>query len=610
MHGFARPFATLLVLLVPSGLAAQSPPLPLDTLRVEVGARAFEGVARATRSVQVLDRAFIAGTPAGSVGDLLAWALGVDMLPRSTAQADVEIRGASFEGVLVMVDGVRASDTQTGHFDLDIAVPLAEIERIEILRGPASAQYGSDAVGGVIHIVTRRSAGVGMRVEGGSFGTAAGSISAGTGPLRVGAEHHRTDGDRPGTDSRITSVHAGAAARLGVGTLRGAAAFAARDFGAADFYAPFPSYEETRTMTLSALWSGEVAPSWVLEPRAHARRHSDDFILRREDPSFYRNRHTSWQVGAEVTARTALGERTRLAVGVEGVRDDIDSNALGVRHETRGAAFTEVVRGDERTALVQVGARADLHSEYGAFFAPSIAGSVRPSGSLRLRGSIGRSFRAPGWTDRFYEDPANIGTPDLDPERAWSGELGMTLSLPSAAALDVALFGRLAESLIDWAQPDVADFQGPWRTMNVDRARFGGVEAELRGVWRTARWSVGGTWLTFDARETDGFRSKYALRPLERSIVAGVDAPLGGGFAAAVRSRYARRTGEDAFTLIDARLSWTHGPLRFHIDGTNLANSSYLDVSVQPAPGRALRMGLAFTPTRRGVGNSSTKNRP
>ena len=73
--------------------------------------------------------------------------------------ADLSIRGSTFEQVLVLVDGVRMSDPQTGHFDLDLAVPLERVERIEILRGPASAVYGADALGGVVNVVTRDGSG-------------------------------------------------------------------------------------------------------------------------------------------------------------------------------------------------------------------------------------------------------------------------------------------------------------------------------------------------------------------------------------------------------------------------------------------------------------------
>ena len=177
------------VMLSPPGLSAQERQersgerlLALDTLKVEVGSRVSSMLPAATRAVEVIDRERIDMIPARNVAELLRWATSVDFMPRSPAQADLSIRGAGFEQVLVLVDGVRVSDRQTGHFDLNVTVPLDRVERVEILRGPASALYGADAVGGVVNIVTRNSGPQWEgRMEGGSFGTGALAVGGGGG---------------------------------------------------------------------------------------------------------------------------------------------------------------------------------------------------------------------------------------------------------------------------------------------------------------------------------------------------------------------------------------------------------------------------------------------
>src|SRR5688572_14326699 len=141
----------LLTMILPGALSAQ---LTLDT--VEVNSRAPMGGLAATRAVEIIDGRDIRNSPASTINDLLQWAFGVELMPRSPALADVGIRGSSFEQVLVLVDGIRMRDSQTGHFNLNLTVPLDQIERIEILRGPAASLYGSDAMGGVINVVTRK----------------------------------------------------------------------------------------------------------------------------------------------------------------------------------------------------------------------------------------------------------------------------------------------------------------------------------------------------------------------------------------------------------------------------------------------------------------------
>ena len=203
-----------LVGLGPSQTLHAQTPVHLDTLEVTVSSRVSPGLSARTRTLDVITREELAGLPARSVGDLLRWANAVDLQQRSGAQADVSLRGAGFEQVLVLVDGVRVSDVQTGHFDLDLTVPLDRIERVEILRGPASSLFGADAVGGVVNVVTRsRARAVGSstadearpptgsaRAEGGSFGTlrlsATQALPVGSARLSLGEEWSESDGDR------------------------------------------------------------------------------------------------------------------------------------------------------------------------------------------------------------------------------------------------------------------------------------------------------------------------------------------------------------------------------------------------------------------------------
>src|SRR5690606_15074446 len=202
-------------------------------------------------------------------------------------------------------------------------------------------------------------------------------------------------------------------------------------------------------------------------------------------------------------------------------------------------------------------------------------------------------------TERYYEDPANIGSPDLLPERAWTAELGAGLSF-ATARIELTGFLRAAEQLIDWARSsELVDPPPPWRTMNIEDATFRGLEAtvQLRGPL-AFDWSLSGSVISVDATERDGFISKYALRPLAHTIVLAIDRTTSAGVGIGVRLRNARRVGEDAYTVADVRLSYGRGPFRAYADLTNLADEEYLDVSVQPAPGRQLRVGVQWTPRR------------
>jgi len=600
---FVRPsiLAAALATATVSGVHAQRPAYTLDTLQVTVGSRASADLPAATRAVQVIRAEDLARQPGLSIQDVLTRVFGADVSARSPAQADIALRGGTYEQVLVLVDGVRASDSQTGHFDLSLAAPLQEIERIEVLRGPASAVYGADALGGVINIVTRRHTEprIHAQIDGGSFETMAMTAGAqyGGAGVRIGGtgEYRRSDGHRPGTDYEIAAGHIAVETTVKDRPLRATVAFADRDFGASKFYtAPesdFDEFERTQLLSAQVAWESPAAARFTVEPRVSVRRHDDDFVLRRNDPSFYRNRHRTWQAGGELVARYT-SDGARAALGGEAWRDILRSSSLGDREESRAAVFAEAGLGHSGAAVATAGLRVDWHSAYGSFVAPSLAGAAWLTPSTRVRASASRAFRAPTWTDRYYSDPANLGNADLDPEQAWGGEIGFDAGI-GGITTQVSAYIRRTESLIDWARPDDSAPTDPWQIMNVAEATFRGVEIALTNVKL-----LGGVWaarfagIDFDS-EASGYTSKYALRPLTRQAsievqhaVAGVDVFARGG--------YARRAGEQGYTLLDARVGRDIAGVRAFVDVTNILDERYLDVSRMRAAGRALYAGLSW----------------
>ncbi|HEX5581627.1 MAG TPA: TonB-dependent receptor [Gemmatimonadaceae bacterium] len=587
-------------------LAAQQRPQSLDSVRVVVGSRAADLSTTPFRSAEVLDRAAIDRLPALTLGDLLARALGADIGARSAASADLSIRGSSFEQVGVLVDGVRVSDEQTGHFDLDLAVPLAAVERIEVLRGAGSALYGPDAVGGVVNVVTRRvpsgdGAG-GGRVEasarGGSFGTGAASLAAhgAAGGVRVSAagDYQRSDGHRAGTDYEMVQARAAAVREGRLGAFQLDAGLGLRAFGADGFYGAYPSHERTTSATAAARWEAPERAGWRVTTVVNARRHGDRFTLYRTNPAAYQNRHASWQAGSEVVARRAGAGPLALALGAEGYGAWLDSERLGDHRERRAAAFAEATATTRRVGA-NAGLRADWSSEYGAVVTPSLAVRVEASDAVALRASASGGHRNPTWTDRFYSDPANVGDPALRPERFWAGEVGAQWSPASRVGVDAVAWVRRADRLIDWARPVGAPASEPWRTRNVEDATFTGLElsARLADV-AGADWTLRAATTDVDARDAAGWVGRYALRPLTRQAALGVSAPVGARLTLGADAGWAGHAGEEAFFRADARLAYRAGRARLVLDGTNLTGADYLDASGLPVAGRGMYFGIEW----------------
>ncbi len=589
LHGLAPVFV-----VTDRAVSAQEEIIPLDTLHIHVGSRVSSAIPALTRSIQLLSRETIEALPARTISDLLEMATGVDVMSRSPAQSDLSLRGAGFEQVVVLVNGVRMSDPQTGHFDLDLVVPLDQVERVEILRGSASALYGADAVGGVVNVVTRGGGlGLNVRGEGGTWETARLSVGGGLGEptgvaVQGGGEVSRSDGHRTGTDYEIALAHASGRAPIAGGHAVLEVGYARRDFGARDFYAPFPSFEKTRTRTSSLRW-GASGVDLGLSYRSH----DDEFILIRDDPSAFTNQHTSSQAGGEVLIRGGEMQGLNLAVGAEVYRDILESNNLGDHRETRWAIFGEAVVGRGGPGALTLGLREDWHEGFGTFISPSLSAAYSFRETVRVRAAAGRSFRAPTWTERYYSDPVNVGREDLDPEQAWSVEAGADLLRSSVRRLSITGFVRRATDLIDWARLRADGEDVPWETRNVEEATFRGLEMDLAfaGPLGTS-FSAGGMILSLSSEEAPGYRSKYALRPLKERINVGLSRTFHTGLAVNVRAQRGKREGEDLYHRVDLRTGYDFGSMTLYLDANNLFDAEYPDVTGARAPGRAFFMGL------------------
>ena len=537
----------LCTILAPSAILGAQQGAALDTVTVVASRTHMPGAARA---VDVITREQIAASSAHNLDDVLSTVMGVDIYSRSAAQADVSIRGSSPEQVAVLVDGVRMTDVQSAHYTLDVAVPLESIERIEILRGVGSALYGPDAVGGVINIVTRRQQTGEARVRSGSFGSVGGGLADGLSrdafSLAGAADFDKSDGHRDGTDYRIGQGRLSLTTPTPGGLVRTNVALGVRDFGASDFYAPYNSIERTTTTTLDSRWDESVG-DWNVALSGSTRRHQDHYVLIRGDPSFYENRHESWQTIGDLVATRAAGP-VALAFGTEGVHDQLSSARLGAHRDWRAALFGEATMGNSSAPMADLGLRGDHSSVYGDFFSPSLSVSAPIATWLSAHGSGGAGFRAPTWTERFYTDPANQGDPDLQPERFWTGDLGARAAA-GAWSFDVTGFARRATNLIDWVKPAGAPATALWQTMNVGTAtRYRGIESSLDlPALDGVRGSLFADGLTLTSSQGASLVGKYALRPITRQTGVRVATPSAHGITARLDLELARRAMEQGY---------------------------------------------------------------
>jgi outer membrane cobalamin receptor len=572
-------------------------PQPLDTLRTTVSSR-LTGTDLQPRSVDRIGRDEIDRSPGATIAWLLATRLGVDLSPRSPAQADLSIRGSSYEQVVILVDGVRVSDAQSGHFNLDLAVPLDAVESIEIIRGGGSALHGTGAIGGVVNIITRAAPAATLSLRGGSFGTAAGSVAAGhrtaATAVRLTAMHEQSTGHRPGTDYRIGQLRAGATVARGATTLAVDAGVGDRQFGASDFYAPFPSWEQTGTAEAGVRLGRQLTSRWSASASANGRRHTDHFVLRRDAPDAYRNRHLGTQQSVELVARRlASPTGHQLAIGTEWWHGALQSQRLGQRNESRLSLFAESRAALGLRASLTTGVRGDRRSSGESFVSPSIGAAWRVADAVTIRAAADAGFRAPTWTERYYADPANIGNPDLRAERFAAIEAGVR-STHGWGHAEATLWRRQARDLIDWTRPAAAQVGTPWRTTNVTSATFTGAEAQVMvPMLAGARWQAALSTLDFTAAAAEGFVGKYALRPLQHQATLSVERPMRRHLVR-IQGLAGQRVGERSWFTANARATWPLPGARLIVDAINIGDARQLDASGQPVAGRAMFVAIEW----------------
>ena len=590
-----------LIALLPAHVLAQDPAAARDTFRQTVVVTAAASpieLGTATRSVTVVTRDQIAALPVHSVADVLRMISAVDVRARGErgVQTDFALRGATFGQALVLVDGVRLNDHQSGHHNGDVPVPLDEVERIEILHGAGSALFGADAFGGTVNVITRRGASApALVVEGGTFGLAAGSGRIGfargavTQTLAVSSE--RSSGFMYDRDFQTVIARA----RTAIGPRTAVSlAFLRKEFGANGFYGNAPSREWTNQTLVTLDRSFAERAGWRAAVTGSYRTHGDRFLFNQTTPQLFNNLHRTHSVIGGMTATRRVSTASSLTIGVEGGGDWIRSTNLGDHDLGRVSGFGEWRQGLGLRAQLESALRVDHYSQFGTAWNPSIGAGWWPADAVRLRASVGRAFRVPTFTERYYTDPANWARPEVGPETSWSGEGGADLFLPAAWVVQATVFGRSDADVIDWQRASVAE---RWRTYNVRDVSTRGVEVSARRSFANGALAFASyTGLVVDA-DSVTVLSKYVLDYAPRSLAAAAVVPMPGGVRLAPRVEYRRRSrssGRQDYMLLDARVSRALGrAFELRVEGTNLFDVTYEEIAGVRMPGAAMSVSLA-----------------
>ncbi|MFK8054672.1 MAG: TonB-dependent receptor plug domain-containing protein [Saprospiraceae bacterium] len=604
-------------LLVPVSSTAQSVLNALDSLdlpeAIVVANRAPVDRQSVGHTLDIITKAQLESLPISNIAEALQYVGGLDVRQRGPrgVQADLSIRGGTFDQVLILVNGIRLSDPQTGHHALNIPVPLEHVERIEVLKGPGARLYGQNAFAGAINIVTSpgKEQAIGLRGELGENGLGGFGVSINL--PKAGANHllsYQRDfaqGYRYNTDYTIQNIMYQSEMTIGENKFSALAALSDRAFGANGFYASASATDQFEAIQTSVIGLQHTKRNdkGSFSQRISWRRNQDEYIFIRSNPSIYRNLHISHTYGYDAY-KSINNKFGSLGLGGELQNVALTSNNLGDHQRIVANALVEQ-RFELLDADLTVTPSVSFNylSDVGAQVLPGLDVSYDVSDDINFYGNAGMTSRVPTYTDLYYSDRYNQGNADLSIERAYAFELGANYEKNGWEA-KAAVWTREAIDLIDYVRESAADTV--WQPQNITDATFSGVELQLSA---RNRWK----WLPLaqvsynyiDAELADDPESqrisRYALDQLTHQFNATAIIRITNPLSATLALRVADRVSEPGlgdlpvdYELLDLRFDYRLKKAKIFAEATNLLDQEYTQANGVPLPGRWMRTGVAF----------------
>ena len=569
-------------------------------------------------SVISISKQQINNSTATNVSELLQQIAGIDIRRRGVEgmQADLYIRGGSFDQTLLLIDGIKVEDPQTGHHTMNMTLPLEVIERIEITKGSAGRIYGQNAFTGAVNIITKKNIKNNLSVEltGGSFDQKRGSLTVQrkleNSDILFNYNRKESEGYRYNTDFKNDELFIKSNFKIKDQKVSAIGAFNERKFGANGFYASpeaIDQYEETQA-SIIGLTTAFKKDDLIIKPKLYWKRNQDMYVYLRQDPSVYRNLHISNKVGIEVNASTS-NSIGNLGLGIDLSKVSLTSNNLGNRNRTMLNMFIEqqikfqnekidLTPGIAITYFSDVSTRLNYQSNFfnNLFFYPGMDLGYRFKKNLKLYSNVGYTYRIPTYTDLFYSSPTTLGNENLKLEKALTKEIGLKY-LKSNFNLSMSLYQRDASDIIDYVRNNEAE---PWQANNIREITTNGFELNMGykfylGAFRPQSINIGYSNINDDLLETDFTFSRYALNSLKNQITATYIFQIRDFISSTLTFKNSERLNNESYTVIDFRTSYIYDKFTLSIILNNILDEDYTETNLVPMPGFNSLVGIKYS---------------
>ena len=517
--------------------------------------------------------------------------------PHNAIQADYSLRGSNFQDVLILLNGERINDPQTGHFNSDIPFTSADISRLQVLPSASSSSFGPDAIGGAVNFVVKKpnERKCVLELSGGQYETFSQLFSVsdkikGLG-IRLSVENEQSKGFHEDTDYKKFTTSLVSSLGLPLGTFDLNVGYQKKDFGAYDFYTPglgYPSKEWTRTYLLDVGFNLDKE-GFIIKPNFIWRRHFDKFMLDKTGArSSFVADHRNDTYTPNIYFQKDLLKLGKAGLGLEYGDERITSTTLGRHTREHKSIFID----DALTLTPQISSNLSFRWDDYAGFNNTYTGSA----ALRyeiipfifLHCAVSSNMRVPSFTELYYNDPTTIGNSNLSAEKSWNYEVGYEVK-QEKYSFGPTLFFRKEDDFIDWVKTDPAQL---WQAQNIPGADVFGVEAQVGwDMNKITSLSSNYTYINKSAKD-NGYLFKYGPNyarhlwntELKFKLPFGVQSL---GFT------YKQKPGRSGWFLLNARFNYNFNKnMSLFVSGTNLLNVGYEEIEGVPQPGRWVDSGF------------------
>ncbi|MDR2843521.1 MAG: TonB-dependent receptor [Candidatus Symbiothrix sp.] len=600
---------------------------PMATTRDSIPEQAIEEVVilsskaeltlnQTAKIVTVITREEIARQPVESLQDLLKNVVGLDVRQRGSngVLAGISVRGGTFEQTAILLNGANITNPQTGHYNLDLPVNLSDIERIEIIQGPASLLYGAGAFSGGVNIVTKKDAdtGIYLNAEGGMHALGGanvrGSLKTESSNHSISAGYASSDGYINNSDYKLFNALWQSNFRTDASALDIQFGLNDKAYGANTFYsAAYPNqFDDTRS--LFAAIKGESGSKLKFTPQVYWNKHYDHYQLTKNQTAG-ENYHQTDVFGFNLNAQYKWkGGITNF--GGELRNEGIFSSNLGkdsiynrgnyklTDNRTNISYFLEHTYLYKQLTL-SLGILVNYNTAFkdDAGWYPHINASYWVSKHVKAFANWSNATRMPTFTDLYYKGATHKGNSDVRPETSESFDLGVSYT-HSFLSASVNGFYMKGTNLIDWVKEQPED---KWESRNFTRLNKTGMETNLSLSFKewipqlsTTRLDLGFMYLK-QSKDAGNLISNYVMDYVRNKFTAGLSHPVYKGVSMDWRFRRVDRAGDYIpYSMLDAKLNWKIKDGSVYLTVTNLLDASYSDLWHVPQAGRWIIGGVAY----------------